>query len=137
MQSEPRQPIPMPARPAQTVAPLDSAGERISTRALVARYRRLSLAVAALLVLLLAMFVADLLRSGPATVSDATTCAQWSSATQAQQDAYAGVYQREHGPVAGRPVGATSVVAAINSGCMQAFANDVEDSITVVQAIRQ
>jgi hypothetical protein len=70
-------------------------------------------------------------------VSDATTCAEWSSASQGQQDAYARLYRREHGPVPGRPAGAVSVVAAINTGCMQAFGNDVEDKVDVVQAIRQ
>jgi hypothetical protein len=137
MQREPRHPIPMRARSAQTVPPLGPAGEHLSIRSLVARYRGLSLVVAGLLVVLLAMFVAALLHSGPTAVSDATTCAQWSSATQGQQDAYAGLYQREHGPVPGRTAGAASVVAAINSGCMQAFANDVEDNVNVVQAIRQ
>jgi hypothetical protein len=137
MQSEPWQPISMPASPAETVAPLGPAAEHLSARALIARYRGLSLVAAALLALLVAMFVAALLRSGPAAVSDATTCAQWSSASQAQQDAYAGLYQREHGPVPGGPAGATSVRAAINTGCMQAFANDVEESVNVVQAIRQ
>lgn len=127
----------MPAGPAQTVPPLGPAAEHLSTRALIARYRGLSLVVAGLLVLLLATFVAALLRTGPAAVSDATTCAQWSSANQGQQDAYAGLYQREHGPVPGQSAGGASVVAAINSGCMQAFANDVEDKVNVVQAIRQ
>ena len=137
MQTEPRQPIRMPARPAPAVPPLGPAGEHLSIRALVARYRGLSLVVAGLVVLLLAMFVAALVHSGPTAVSDATTCAQWSSASQGQQDAYAELYQREHGPVPGRPAGAVSVVAAINTGCMQAFANDVEDKVDVVQAIRQ
>jgi hypothetical protein len=127
----------MPASPAHTVVPLGPAGEHLSIRALIRRYRGLSLVVAALLVLLVAMFLAALLHSGRGSVSDATTCAQWSSASQGQQEAYAGLYLREHGHVPGGPAGATSVVAAINRGCMQAFGNDVEDSVNVVQAIRQ
>ena len=46
-------------------------------------------------------------------------------------------YVQEHGPLSGGASDPASVVAAINNGCNQAFDNDVQDNITVVQAITQ
>jgi hypothetical protein len=91
----------------------------------------------ALLIAMLAFFALEILgpRAGP--VSDSTSCSQWSSANQAQQSAYARLYVKEHGSLRGGARDAASVLAAINTGCMQAFGSDVPDTVNVVQAISQ
>jgi hypothetical protein len=70
-------------------------------------------------------------------VSYSTTCTEWGSANYTQQRAYAVRYVREHGSLSGGAVDPASVVAAINAGCTQAYASDVQDNITIVQAIKQ
>lgn len=42
-----------------------------------------------------------------------------------------------HGALPGGSSSPGGVVAAINTGCTDAFNNDVQDTITVVQAIKQ
>jgi hypothetical protein len=107
--------------------------ERLTLRRLIAGHKRLALGAAAVVALLVALFVVDVVGSSSAAVGDSTTCAEWSSASQAQQQAYGQLYQHEHGSV---PGGTSGVLAAVNHGCMQAFANDVEDTANVAQAAR-
>ncbi len=104
-------------------------------RTIMAKNKGFAIGVLALLVVMLAFFVLEILgpRAGP--VSDSTSCSQWSSANQAQQSAYAGLYVKEHGSLPGGASDAASVEAAINDGCMQAFGSDVADTVTVVRAI--
>jgi hypothetical protein len=118
-------------------SPVDPATEVWTTRALFARHKVVGISAVALLVLLIAFVAGGLLSASPVVVSDSSTCSTWSSANQTQQQAYAARYVREHGAVPGGSRAASSVVAAINAGCTQAFDNDVEDTITVVQAIKQ
>ena len=105
-------------------------------RGLVASHKVASLVIAG--VLALAVTYLALIALGPTAgaVTDSTTCAQWGSSNVNQQDAYARLYVREHGPVNPRwgpaPVG---VINAINAGCYQAFGEGVSDKATVVQAI--
>jgi len=101
----------------------------------MARYKGLSAAALALLVVMLGFFALEILgpRAGP--VSDSTSCSQWSSANEAQQSAYAGLYVKEHRSLPSGARDAASVLAAINTGCMQAFGSDVPDTVNVVQAI--
>lgn len=112
------------------------AGETWTARALFARHRTLGISVLVLLAVLVVITVGAILTAKPLVVSDSTTCASWGSATYTQQRAYARRYLQEHGSL---PSGATSqarVVTAINDGCAQAYANDVQDTATIVAAIR-
>jgi hypothetical protein len=116
--------------------PTDDFGARWTIRALIARHKPASLGAAAVIALLVAMVVVPALGGKGGVVSDSTTCSQWGSANVDQQSAYARLYVSEHGNVSPRwgraPAG---VINAINTGCTQAFGENVSDSATVVQAI--
>jgi len=105
-------------------------------RGLIATHKTAALVVAGLCAVMVAMIAVAVLGAKAGAVTDSTTCEQWGSANQNRQDAYATLYVREHGPVSPRwgpaPVG---VINAINAGCAQAFGEDVDDSVNVVQAI--
>ena len=112
-------------------------GEVWTTRALIARHKRLSLSVLAIVLVMVVLLVAGIAGSNAGAVSDSSTCSAWSSANQGQQQAYAGLYIREHGALAGGATSAASVEAAINKGCMQAFGSDAADLVNVYQAINR
>lgn len=118
---------------ASTVAPKD--GKLRTIRGLIARHKPAALAVAGIIAVMLAMILVSLLGSKAGAVSDSTTCTQWGAANQDQQTAYARLYMREHGPPRGVGTSPASVIAAINNGCIQAYGDDVSDTVTVVQAI--
>ena len=117
-------------------APADRGAEVWTTRALFARHKLIGICGVALLVLLIAIILAGVLGSSTVVVSDSSTCATWSSAKETQQLAYGQRYIREHGALPSGAPSPTSVVAAINAGCTQAFDNDAEEDVTVVQAIK-
>jgi hypothetical protein len=105
-------------------------------RGLIASHRLASLVIVALCVSTVAIFAVIALGPKGGAVTDSTTCAQWGSTNVTEQDAYAGLYVREHGPVSPSWGPApTGVINAINAGCYQAFGEDVSDTATVVQAI--
>jgi hypothetical protein len=106
-----------------------------TVRGLLARHKLAALAVAAVIAVMLAMFLVALFGSRAGTVSDATTCTQWGSANQDQQAAYARLYLRQHGALGSGGSSPASVIAAINRGCLQAYDDDVDDTTTVVEAI--
>jgi hypothetical protein len=91
----------------------------------------------ALIVLLIAIILGGILASSTVVVSDASTCATWSSAKQTEQLAYGRRYVRVHGALPDGARSPASIVAAIDAGCTQAFDNDTEEDVTVVQAIKQ
>jgi hypothetical protein len=105
-------------------------------RGLIASHKAASLVIAGLCAVAVSYFALIALGPRAGAVTDSTTCAQWSTANVARQDAYARLYVSEHGGVSSRwgpaPVG---VINAINAGCYQAFGEDVSDKATVVQAI--
>lgn len=119
------------------VAPANRGAEVWTTRALFARHKVLGIGAVALLVLLFAIILAGILGTNTVVVSDASTCATWGSANQTRQLAYGQRYVREHGPLPGGDRSPASVVAAIDAGCTQAFDNDAEEDVNVVQAIKQ
>jgi len=105
-------------------------------RSLVASHKAAALVIAAVCIGTVAIFLFVALGPKAGAVTDSTTCAQWGSTNVTEQDAYARLYVREHGPVSSRWGPApTGVVNAINAGCYQAFGEDVSDTATVVQAI--
>ncbi len=105
-------------------------------RGLIASHKLASLIIAGLCALTVAYLAIVALGPTAGAVTDSTTCEQWGSSNVNQQDAYARLYVREHGPVNARwgpaPVG---VINAINAGCYQAFGEDVANTATVVRAI--
>jgi len=117
--------------------PPGQADETWTTWGLVVKHKVAAVAALALVLLLLAIIVGGILASRPVLVTDATTCTSWGSTNQTQQRDYALRYLREHGPLSGGVTNPASVVSAINNGCGEAYVNDVEDNITVLQAIRQ
>jgi hypothetical protein len=115
--------------------PPGDGSEQWTLRRLIARNKRVSAAVLALIVVLLAGMVVEAVASRAAKISDATSCSAWSSANQLQQSAYAALYVREHRALPSRARDAGSVETAINDGCIQAFSFDESDTVTVLQAI--
>jgi hypothetical protein len=105
-------------------------------RGLIASHKVASFVIAALCAVTLAVLALVVLGPRSGAVTDSTTCQQWGSTNVTQQDAYARLYVKEHGPVSSAwgPV-PTGVINAINAGCYQAFGEDVSDTATVVQAI--
>ena len=124
----------MSTSPLATHTPTGSAPWTL--RGLAASHKAASFAVAALCAVTVAVLALVLLGPKAGAVTDSTTCQQWGSTNVTQQDVYARLYLKEHGPVSPRwgpaPVG---VINAINAGCYQAFGEDVSDTATVVQAI--
>jgi hypothetical protein len=112
-------------------------GEAWTTRALIARHKRVFFSVLAGVLVMVVLLVAGIASSDAGAVSDTSTCSAWSSANQGQQQAYAGLYVREHGALTGGATSAASVEAAINKGCMQAFGSDAADLVNVYQAINR
>jgi hypothetical protein len=107
-----------------------------TVRELVARHKRISLALAALVLFMVGALAYAAVGSKSGPVTNATTCTQWGSANVNQQTAYAALYLRQHGGrLANGGTTPASVIAAINSGCSQAFDNDVEDNVKMSQAI--
>jgi hypothetical protein len=119
------------------VAPADRGAEVWTTRALFARHKVLGIGAVALLILLIAIILGGILASNTVVVSDSSTCATWSAAKQTEQLAYGRRYVRDHGALPGGARNPASVVTAINTGCTQAFDNDAQEDVTVVQAIKQ
>lgn len=107
-----------------------------TVRGLLVRHKLLALGVGAAVVLMLGMILMAVFGSRAGAVSDSTTCTEWGSANQARQIAYGRLYIKEHGPLRGGSRSPASVIAAINNGCVQAYGDDVSDSVTVVQAIK-
>jgi hypothetical protein len=108
-----------------------------TTWTLITRYKTAAIVGALLLAVLIAIILGGILTSRALVVSDSTTCSSWTSANQTEQRDYGARYVREHGALHGGGNSPAEVVAAINRGCQDAFTNDVEDSVNVVQAIKE
>jgi hypothetical protein len=110
-------------------------GESWALRELLTRHKWAAVGVSALVALMLAMVLVAVFGAKPGAVTDATSCTQWGSMNQARQAAYARLYVREHGPLRGFGAAPETIITAINDGCARAYADDVSDTVTVVQAI--
>ena len=106
----------MPTLGASRTQP-DDFGVPWTIRGLIADHKPATLGTVVVLALLVAMVVVPALGAKGGAVSDSTSCTQWGSANVDQQDAYARLYIREHGPVSPRwAKPPTSVINAINAG---------------------
>lgn len=123
------------APPPHAAAP-GPAGDPWTTWGLIRTHKPVAIGVLVLVVVMLAGIGVGILGRSGAAVSDSTSCQGWSSASQSQEQAYARLYITEHRSLPNGATNPNSVVAAINAGCMQAFDADVEDSVTVLTAIR-
>ena len=124
----------MSTSPLATQTPADSVPWTLG--GLIVSHKVAAVVVAALCAATLAVFALVFFGPRGGAVTDRTTCAQWGSTNVNQQDAYAKLYLKEHGPVSpGWGSGPTGVIKAINAGCYQAFGEDVSDTATVVQAV--
>jgi hypothetical protein len=112
------------------------ASETWTTWGLISKHKIAAGVGVVLVLLLLVIVVGGLVSAKPVVVSDATTCTAWGSANQTQQRVYALLYVREHGPLPDGARDPASVIAAIDNGCGEAYVNDVEDNVTVVQALQ-
>jgi hypothetical protein len=119
----------------ERAAPAGQVGVDWTLRSLVVGHKRLSIGALAAIVVMVAVFVATIAGPSAGAVTDSTTCSGWGAANQVRQRAYASLYVREHGSLRDGARDAAGVEAAINTGCTQAFENDVSDSINVYQAI--
>lgn len=111
--------------------------EDLKLWALVSRYRWFALASLAVVVIIVVMLLVAVLGPKAGAVTDATSCSQWGSTNQTKQAAYARQYVRQHGPLSDGATSVAAVEAAINNGCMAAFASDEEDTVTVLKSIRK
>jgi hypothetical protein len=116
--------------------PEGQAAEPWTVRGLFARHKAFGIGALAVVALMIAFTAVGVLSSTSAAVTDATTCTEWGNANYNQQTAYARRYVREHGALPGWGGAPSSVVAAISTGCAQAYGEDVEDNVTVVNALK-
>ncbi len=124
----------MSTGPLATQTPASSAPWTM--RGVIASHKVASLVAAVVCAVTVAILALVVFGPRAGAVTDRTTCAQWGSTNVDQQDAYARLYVKEHGPVSSRWGPApTGVINAINAGCYQAFGEDVSDTATVVHAI--
>jgi hypothetical protein len=116
----------------------DSTVTQPSIRRLLLQHKRISLAVLAVLALVVgSIVIPEAVSAGNWKVSDSTTCSSWSSANPKQQTAYAQLYVQRHGSLADGATSPASVEAAVNNGCMAAFAYDEDEQVNVLQAINK
>jgi hypothetical protein len=108
-----------------------------SMRALIARHKLPAAGVALVVLITVALFVVAVLGPRNGAVGDSASCTQWGSSSQSEQQAYAERYLGGHGNVPQQAPGVSGVEAAVNAGCMAAFANDEEDTVTVLDAIEK
>jgi len=68
-------------------------------------------------------------------LSDSSTCSAWSSATSAQQTAYAHLYITEHASSVGGGLGTANVASTINGDCNHAAYLGEADDVSIVAAL--
>jgi hypothetical protein len=109
----------------------------LTVRALIRGHRAVAAGAAAIVLITAALFLAAVLAPRNGAVVDSTSCSQWGSSSQSQQQGYALRYLDQHGNVPHQAPGVAGVEDAVNAGCMAAYASDEEDSVTVLDAIQK
>src|SRR5947209_7772204 len=105
--------------------------ERPTLRRLARTHKRVTAAVAATLLALVAIVLVSDLGSRVSRISDSTPCSVWGSAPQRERDAYAGLYVREHGPLPSGASDTGTIEGVVDDGCTQAYGFDEADTVTV------
>ena len=77
-----------------------------------------------------------LLGSSGEALSDSSTCSEWSSASQAQQNAYSHLYVNEYGALLSIRPDAVRIESAIDRDCTHAAYLGESDDLSVYAAIR-
>lgn len=104
-----------------------------SLKAIILRHKRATAGAIALVVVLLGVMAAAALPSAKAgPLADSSSCSAWTSASAAQQTAYAHLYISEHVSAAPAP---GSVESAINSACNHAAYLGEADEVSIVAAL--
>ncbi len=125
------------SQPGDATASGPSPPQRLTLKSLVARHKRASAAVIALLVVLAALAIGSAVSgSGRQALSDAATCSQWGAATSAQKIAYAHVYIGEYEAVPDTAPYAGAVKASIDRACVRAAYLGEADDVSVLAAMR-
>jgi|GEM_PF-4835845 len=106
-----------------------------SLRALVLKHRWIAVGALVLVLLFGVLLIPEIVTAGRWKVTDSTSCSAWSSANSRQQAAYARLYVRRHGSLENGATSPAAIEGAINNACLQAFAYDEADNVTVLQAI--
>ena len=105
-------------------------------RTIVRRHKAATAGAIAMVLVLVGVMAAAALPSAKAgALSDSSTCTAWTSASHAQQTAYAHLYVTEHGTGVSGGLGATSVESAVNSACNHAAYLGEADDISIVAAL--
>ncbi len=114
------------------------ATEGPTLKAVILAHKRASAAVLTLLLVVVAVTAAPALSSSSSAgpLSDATSCSQWSSASQAQRDAYSRLYVNEHASLLSRAPAPSAIKSAVAGGCTRAAYLGESDDITVISAIK-
>ncbi len=102
----------------------------------ISRHKGVSGAIALLLALIAVTVVPLFLSSSREAVSDSSSCSEWSSASQAQQNAYASLYLNEYGALPSGGRDASGIKSAINNACIQAAYLGEADDVSVVGALK-
>jgi hypothetical protein len=116
-----------PTRPPRPAQP--------SIRAFLRQHKWIPIAALAVLVVFVAVIVPEIAGAGAWKVTDSTPCSAWSAANPRQQAAYARRYVERHGSLANGATSPAAIEAAINNACIQTFAYDEADTVSVLQAI--
>ncbi len=104
-----------------------------SLKTIILRHRRATAAAIVVVVVLIGVMAAAALPSAKAgALADSSSCSQWTSATAAQQSAYAHLYITEHVSSA---LSAGNVESAINTDCNHAAYLGEADDISIVAAL--
>ena len=106
-------------------------------RGLIMANKRVSGAILAVLVALLAIVLMSDLTNRVSRVTDSTPCSVWSSANQRERDAYATLYVKEHGALPSGAIDAPTIEGVIDNACTNSYGFDEADTVTVLQAVRQ
>ncbi|MGH2866318.1 MAG: hypothetical protein ACRDNK_01950 [Solirubrobacteraceae bacterium] len=108
-----------------------------SVKALLRAHKPASAAGLVLLVLVVAVMAAPAFSSSSAgPLTDATSCSEWTSTSQAQRNDYARRYLTEHVSLLGKVPAAGSIESAISAGCTRAAYLAEGDEVTVIGAIK-
>ena len=124
-------------RDADHAAPPPQHFEPPSLWRLMRAHKRATGAGLGIVVLLVAVVLLADFGSRVTRITDSTSCTVWSSSNQTEQAAYAALYVKEHGPLPSGGSNVSTIEAAINAGCTNAFGYDEADAVTVLQSIRR